>query len=85
MSIYTKARAKITLSTVIISLSVVVGLWLCAFITDYIMYRNNMPGIFSMTKVTTVNDERITYEQGLGYNVKTVDGKAQMYLLGYEI
>lgn len=83
MGIYTKARAKITIGTVLVSLGIIVGLWLLLFATDYIMYRNNMPMLFSTTKV---NEQHVTMEQGLGYYVITnTENVSEFYLFGHKI
>ncbi len=83
MSIYSKARAKITIGTVLISLAIVVGAWLLLFTTDYIMYRNNMPMLFSVTKV---NEQHVTTEQGLGYYViMNQENVSEFYLFGHKI
>ena len=83
MGIYTKARAKITIGTVLVSLGIIVGLWLLLFVTDYVMYRNNMPMLFSTTKV---NEQYVTMEQGLGYYVIiNTDNVSEFYLFGHKI
>ena len=83
MSIYSKARAKITIGTVLISLAIVVGAWLLLFTTDYIMYKNDMPMLFSATKV---NEQHVTTEQGLGYYViMNQENVSEFYLFGHKI
>jgi len=86
MSIYTKARAKITISTVLISLGIIVGFWSLLFFTDYIMYKNDMPILFATTKVEDINGRYITIENGLGYYVITNENNVQeLYLFGHKI
>ena len=86
MSIYTKARAKITISTVLISLGIIVGFWLLLFVTDYIMYKNNMPILFASTKIQDIDGKHIITENGLGYYVITNDENTQeLYLFGHKI
>lgn len=86
MSIYTKARTKITLSTIFISLGIIVGIWLLIFITDYIMFVNNMPILFSKTKVQEVDGKHIITEQGLGYYVIVNEqNESELYLFGSKI
>ena len=83
MGIYTKVRAKITIGTVLVSLSIVVGLWALLFVTDYVLYRNNMPMLFSSTNV---NEKHVTTEQGLGYYVITnTNNVSEFYLFGHKI
>lgn len=85
MSIYSKARAKITTSTVLLSLGIIIGLWLLLFVTDYIMFRNNMPLLFSSTKVEDISGKRVTIESGLGYYVISDESKTELYLFGNKI
>lgn len=86
MGIYFKARAKITIGTVAISLGIIIGLWLCLFITDYIMYANDIPMLFSKTEVQEIEDKHITTETGLGYYVVTNNtGITEFYLFGHKI
>ena len=83
MGLYTKVKAKITIGTVLISLSVIIGFWALLFVTDYVLYRNNMPMLFS---ATSVNEQHITTEQGLGYYVITnTDNVSEFYLFGHKI
>ena len=86
MSIYSKARVKITISTVLISLSVIVGAWLLLFATDYILFKNNMPILFARTKIEEREDKRITIESGLGYYViMDENNQAELYVFGHKI
>jgi len=86
MSLYSKARIKITISTVGISLAIVIGLWLLLFVTDYIMYKNNIPMLFSVTKIKEANGEHITVETGLGYYVIMDENNvSELYLFGHKI
>lgn len=86
MDIYSKARAKVTIGTVLISLGVIVGLWLMIFVTDYIMYKNNMPILFSVTRVEEIDGKHITIESGLGYYVIMDENNiSNLYLLGHKI
>ena len=86
MGIYTKARAKITVGTVLISLGVIVGLWLLLFVTDYMMYKNNMPLLFSATKVEEIEGKHYSIERGLGYYVITdTENVPEFYVFGNKI
>lgn len=86
MSIYSKARAKITIATVFTCLGIIVGLWLLLFATDYIMYRNDMPILFSKTKIEDIDGKHITIEQGLGYYVvMNEENLSELYLFGKKI
>ena len=86
MDIYKREKAKITVSTVVISLAIVAVLWLCLFITDYIMFSIGNPTIFSRRKVKDVETGHRTYENGIGYNVIIdEENKSTMYLFGREI
>ena len=85
MSIYSKARVKITISTILMCLGIIVGLWLLLFITDYIMFKNNMPILFSVTKVEEREGKRITIESGLGYYVIMDDNISELYLFNHKI
>ena len=86
MGIYTKSRIKITVGTVLISLGVILGLWGLLFVTDYIMFVNNKPIIFSATSIEEINGEYITIEKGLGYYVITSkENVSELYLLGEKI
>ena len=86
MSIYSKARAKITIGTVCTCLGIIVGLWLLLFVTDYIMFKNNMPILFCKTKVEEIDGKHITIENGLGYYV-IIDEQnvSQLYVFGRKI
>lgn len=86
MSIYAKARAKIAVSTVLISLGIIVGFWLLLFVTDYIMFKNNMPILFATTDVQDIKDKHIIVEKGLGYYVITNEENVpELYLFGHKI
>ena len=86
MSIYSKARVKITIGTIFIALDVVVGLWLLLFGVDYIMYKNNRPILFGTTKVEEISGKYITVENGLGYYVITNEANAtEFYVFGHKI
>lgn len=86
MGIYTKVRAKITISTVLISLSIIVGAWLLLFVTDYIMFKNNMPLLFARTKVEEIEGKHYSIENGLGYYVITdTENVPELYLFGNKI
>lgn len=86
MSIYSKVRIKLTIVTVMVSLSIIIGGWLFLFTTDYIMFRNNVPMLFATTKVEEIKDERITVESGLGYYVILYgNGAKEFYLLNHKI
>lgn len=86
MSFRKKEGAKITIGTIFVSLSIVCILWLCLFITDYVMYKNNKPTLFSIVKVQEIEGKHVTYERGLGYYVYVdANGVSEMYLLGRKI
>lgn len=86
MGIYEKARTKIAVSTVIISLCVVLGLWSLLFIADYIMFNNNMPILFAKSKVEEIDGKHITVEKGFGYYVITNEQNiSEFYFLGHKI
>ncbi len=86
MSIYSKARTKITISTILISLAVIVGSWLLLFGTDYILFKNNLPILFSKTEIQEQVGERTITDTGLGYYVITDENNvSQMYLFGHKI
>ena len=86
MSIYTKARAKITIGTVVVSLAIVIGAWLLLFVTDYVMYKNNMPMLFSKTKVEEIDGKHYSVESGLGYYVITdTNNESELFIFGKKI
>lgn len=86
MGIYAKARAKVTIGTVLISLSIIVGFWLLLFVTDYIMYKNDMPILFAVTKIQDINGNHVITERGLGYYVITNEENApELYVFGHKI
>lgn len=81
MSIIGRERGKITFLTVIISLGIIIIFWTCLFVTDYIMYKNNMPCVFSKTYVEDTKQGHKIYECGLFYYVLTNEsGTKEMYL-----
>ena len=86
MSIYSKARTNITISTVCVSLGIIVGLWLLIFITDYLMFKNDMPILFSTTTIEEIEGKHITIETGLGYSVITNENnESELYVFGNKI
>lgn len=86
MSIYTKARAKITISTIVISLGVIVGIWLFLFGVDYMMHINGRPILFGTTNIEDINGVPVITESGLGYFVITSGNNApELYVFGYKI
>lgn len=86
MSIYSKARTKITINTVLISLGIIAACWLLLFVTDYIMFKNNMPILFSKTTIQEQNGKHITIENGLGYYViMNENNVSELYLFGHKI
>lgn len=86
MSIAGRERSKITFLTVIMSLGIIVLLWSLLFVTDYIMFKKNMPTIFSKTTVKDATDNRHEiYEQGLFYYVVTENNNREMYLFNKKI
>ena len=86
MSIYSKARTKVTISTILISLAVILGAWLLLFGTDYILFKNDMPILFSKTEIKEQQGERLVIDTGLGYYVITDENNiSQMYLFGHKI
>ena len=86
MSIYSRARAKITIGTILISLGIIVGLWLLLFVADYIMFTNNMPILFGTTKIEDINGNHVITESGLGYFVITNGTNSpELYVFGHKI
>lgn len=86
MSIAGRERSKITFVTVLISLGIIVLLWALLFVTDYIMFKKNMPLIFSKTYVNDTTDNgHKTYEQGLFYYVLQTENTKEMYLFNKKI
>ena len=86
MSIYSKERTKITINTILISLAVIVGLWLLLFVTDYILYKNGVPMIFSKMEIKEENGNHVTIETGLGYySIVEENNTPELYLFGYKI
>ncbi len=86
MSIYAKARAKITIGTVLISLAVIVGFWALLFVTDYIMFKNEMPILFATTTIEDTDGNHVVIEKGIGYYVITNEENIpELYLFGHKI
>lgn len=86
MSIYTKERVKVTVGTVLISLAVIIGFWALLFATDYVLYRNKLPLLFSKTSVQDIDGKHYTIENGLGYYVITnTENVPEFYLFGNKI
>ena len=85
-NIYKKARAKLTFATVIISLIIVVVLWGCLLITDYIMFTKGNPTIYSTKTIVDKIDGHETYEEGICYTVVINESNEKIfYLFGKEI
>lgn len=86
MSIYSKARTKLAMNTILVSLCVIIGIWLLLFVTDYIMFKCSMPLLFSKTRVEEIDGKRITTESGLGYYVVMDENNTSvLYLFGHKI
>lgn len=86
MSIYSKERAKITVRIVVTSLGIIIGIWALLFVTDYIMYKSNMPLLFSKTHIEEKESGHMTIENGLGYYViKDENSNSELYLFGWKI
>ncbi len=86
MSIYSRARTKIVISTVFVCVGIIVGLWLVVFATDYTMFSNGNPMLFAKTTVEQYEDKYITIEKGLGYYaIMNEQNKPVMYLFGHKI
>lgn len=86
MSIYARARVKITFGTVLVSLVTILSVWLLLFGVDYVMFTNNMPILFGTTKVEDVDGQHVITEKGLGYYAITRGENApELYLFGHKI
>ena len=86
MDIYKKERTKITIGTIIISLAIIVGIWTCLFVTDLLLFENDMPMLFVKTKIDDSRDKRITTEVGLGYYAHHIGLETEeLYLFGTRI
>ena len=86
MGIYARARVKITVLTVIISIGVIIGFWSVLFVTDYIMFKNEFPLLFATSTVKEINGEHIITESGLGYYViKNDTDTPELYLFGHKV
>ena len=61
-------------------------LWGCMFITDYIMFRNNRPTVFTNSHVEQTENGKITYEDGAFYYVVTNEKEQKtLYLFNNKI
>lgn len=86
MSIYAKRRVKITLSMLLVAVGIVVGFWSLLFVTDYIMFKNNMPILFATNTVEEVDGVYVMTEKGLGYYVITGENNvSELYLFGHKV
>lgn len=86
MSIYSKERTKVTVGTVLISLGIIACFWLLLFVTDYIMFKLDMPILFSKTTIQEQNGKYITIETGLGYHVVIQENNvSEFFLFGNKI
>ena len=86
MSIYSKERTKVTIGTVLISLGIIASFWLLLFVTDYIMFRNNKPTVFTNSHVEQTENGKITYEDGAFYYVVTNEKEQKtLYLFNNKI
>ena len=56
------------------------------FVTDFVLFKNNMPLLFSKAKVEEIEGRHYTIERGLGYYVITdTDNVPQLYVFGNKI
>lgn len=77
---------KVCLITIFVMGLLVCVLWSCLFITDYIMYKDNKPTVFTNTHVESTENGRIVYEDGAFYHVVINENQERtLYLFNNEI
>lgn len=66
---YVRKIVNVCLITISVLTLLICVLWCCLFTTDYIMYKNNKPTVFTNTHVETTENGRVVYEDGAFYHV----------------
>lgn len=84
--IYVREMLKVCLLTIFVLALLVSILWGCLFATDYMMFKNNKPTVFTTSHIETTENGRVSYEDGLGYHVVTSENEERtLYLFNKEI
>lgn len=84
--IYLREILKVSSITILVLALLVCILWVCLFITDYNMFKNRKPTVFTNSHVETTENGRVIYEDGLFYHVVTNEKEERtLYLFNKEV
>ena len=84
--IYLREILKVILITILVLALLVCILWGCIFITDYHMFRDNKPTVFTNSHIETTENGRVIYEDGLFYHIVTNEKEERtLYLFNKEV
>ena len=81
-----KEKIKTVLTTIVASMFVIVFLWACLFVTDYMLYTNSKPTIFTNSRMEKTEVGNKIYEEGICYTIVTDEkDNRTLYLFNKEI
>ena len=81
-----KEKVKTILGTMLIALLVIVLLWTCLFVTDYVMFTKSKPTVFTNSRIEKTEFGKKIYEDGICYRVVTDENNNKtLYLFNKQI
>lgn len=81
-----REKIKTLVTTILVTLVVIVLLWGCLFVTDYMMFTNSKPTVFTNSRIETTETGKKIYEEGLCYKIVTDElNNKTLYLLNKQI
>ena len=81
-----REKIKTLVTTILVTLIVIVLLWGCLFVTDYMMFINSKPTVFTNSRIETTEAGKKIYEEGLCYKIVTDElNNKTLYLLNKQI
>ena len=81
-----REKIKTLFTTIIVTLVVIVLLWGCLFVTDYMMFVNSRPTVFTNSRIETTENGKKIYEEGICYKIVTDElNNKTLYLFSKEI
>ena len=76
-----KNMLKIVIGTIFI----LIIIWTCIFLTDFILYKNNRQPIFIKIELDNSTGEYTTKSTGLGYYFITKNNNTVLYIFGKKV
>ena len=81
-----REKIKTLVTTILVTLIVIVLLWGCLFVTDYMMFINSKPTVFTNSRIETTEAGKKIYEEGVCYKIVTDElNNKTLYLLNKQI